>query len=465
MRTKVIKGLILGILISFTFLVNAEVKCDSGKPGDTINCSVTKTNEYSGTTSRIKVDDGLTFDSCDVCNEGNYVIAANATANFKFKIDANINESKTLNATFAGEEASIKVEVEESDDESEKTYTVTLIPGNGRANVTKSCVVNSLNTTCNVTLDDLDDANFTGWDTSKDCTEGSKGNIKVNKDITYYACYKESTNEGNDNTNNDLLLKSLVVKNGEEEIKIDFSIRIKEYNITVPTSVEILEVEAKAQDEDVEVQVSGNDKLDQEANKITIVLTDKNGAINEYIINVNKSDKVELPLLSNLIIGGYPIDFNPETFIYNVTIDSGIKELNIEPSIDNNDLDVKVTGNKNLKDGSQITIVVTDLEKDASSTYVIKIHQEISNLIIYVGIGAVLLIILIILLIIVVKKGNKNKKGNNGKKEAVKKNAKVVNNKVNIPEVKPTIPVAPITDVKPVVNEDEKSEEIEVLDF
>lgn len=467
MRVRFYKFLILCVLMCSTLVVSAEIKCAAGKPGDTVSCSVTKTNEHSGTISRIKVDQGLTFDSCDVCSEGSYVIAANTAATFKFKVDSTIKESKTLNVTFAGESGSIKVEVEESENDTEKTYTVTLIPGNNRANITKSCTVNSLNTTCNVMLDDIDDTNFAGWGTSKDCNAGSKGSIKVNKDITYYACYKNDTKEEtgtNTNVNNNLLLKSLIVKNGEEEISLDFSIRIKEYNITIPTNVESLDVEALAQDENVKVVITGNDNLDKEENKISVLLTDKDDKTNEYIINVTKSDKVELPLLSNLIIGGYTIDFKPETFIYNVSIDDGITELNIDPTVADESLDVEIIGNKDIKNSSQISIVVTDIANDASSTYVIKIEKAMSNLIIYIGIGAVLLIVLIILLIVVVKKGKK-KNNKNEKPSTDKKPGKVVNNKSNIPEVKPTIPVAPVNEVKPVNKDTEKSEEIEVLDF
>lgn len=466
MKINILKISIIVILFSFMVNVNALIKCDEGKPGDTVNCVLETT--VSGLTKNIKMDNGLTFVNCDVCDEsGNYSISENEKGNFKFKINSSISETKNLNVSIAGENGIIKVKVEEAETPDEISYTVTLVPGNGQNNITQSCIVNTLNTTCNITLEELFVEGFNGWGADKNCTSGSKGNIKVNKDVTYYACYlRENTQEENaDNVINDdvsLLLKSLVVKNQNEDINIGFSMRIKEYEISVPTSVERLDIEALPQQEDVNVSVSGNENLTNDINEIKITLTN-NDKVSEYIIKVIKKDEIEVPLLSNLVIGGYKIDFDPNKFTYSVNIDSGINKLSVEPYVDNEMLEVETFGNSNLKNGSQIKIEVRNTETEEVSTYLINITQESNNLVIYLCVGAVLLVILIILLIIVIKKGKKN---NKTKKNVNKQDSNVlvkpVSNQGNIPEVKPSV-MAP-----PTVNnsvEKEKNNDLEVLDL
>ena len=141
-------------------------------------------------------------------------------------------------------------------------------------NITQSCIVNSINSTCNITLEELSVEGFNGWGTDKNCTSGSKGNIKVNKDITYYACYKDDATDdkkNNHTTDANLLLKSLKLKNQDEEIKIGFSMRIFSYEITVPSDIQALTVEAIAQNEDVKVNVTGHNNLSKDNNEIKII--------------------------------------------------------------------------------------------------------------------------------------------------------------------------------------------------
>jgi len=472
---RYIKYLLFVLFVSVIINVDAKVKCNDGKPGDTVNCVINNAGR-GGKISNIEVSTGLTFVSCDVCNENSYKIEPNKDANFKFKISKDITESKTLTATFGGEDAKIKVIVESQDDNEEDTentstiYSVTLIPGAGQSNKTLTCTVNSLNTTCNVTLDELENEKFNGWGDNKDCTEGARGSVKVNKNVTYYACYKKDDvvdvpNEENDKS---LLLKSLIVTNGTEKVNLGFSIRKFEYDITIPTEVETLNVEATAQSDNINVEIIGNNELKNEENVIKIVLSTEDGKSNEYIINVKKNDAANNPLLSSLIVGGYNIGFNPEKYEYNLTIDEGIKSLNITATPEKENYEYKIEGNNNLKDGSKISIIVNNTDTDKSSTYIINISKENNNLSMNLGIGGIILIILIILLIVVVKKGKKSNKNNqNNKKSNVsnlfKQQGQVVNNKGNIPEVKPVIPTAPTN--SSVVKEVDKTEQVETLDL
>ena len=461
--------LFFGVIIN----VDAKVKCDDGKPGDTVNCVINNAGR-GGKISNIEVSSGLTFVSCDVCNGDSYSIEPNKDANFKFKISKDIAESKTLNATFGGEDAKIKVVIEnqgeslEDDSDNEATiYSVTLVPGMGGTNKTLTCTVNSLNTTCNVTLDELDNENFNGWGEKKDCTEGARGSVKVNKNITYYACYKKENVSEQDQTNDKtLLLKSLLIMNETEKINLGFSIRKFEYDIVIPTSVESLNVEAVAQNKNINVQVLGHENLKEDNNVIKIILSTPEGTRNEYIINVKKSDEVDKPLLSSLTVGGYDIKFDSEKFVYNLTIADGINSLSINPIPEKDTYEYNVEGNNNLKDGSKISILVKNIETGKTSTYVINIAKKSNNILIYLGIAGIILIILIILLVIVVKKGKKTKNNTtkpNNNVNNIKYQGQVVNNKSNIPEIQSVIPTAPTN--SSIVKEVDKEEQVETLEL
>ena len=95
---RYIKYFLLVFLCSLIINVDAKVTCEEGNPGATVNCVINNAGR-GGTIRNIEVSEGLTFVSCDVCNEESYTIEANKDANFKFKISDKITESKTLTAT------------------------------------------------------------------------------------------------------------------------------------------------------------------------------------------------------------------------------------------------------------------------------------------------------------------------------------------------------------------------------
>lgn len=113
-------------------------------------------------------------------------------------------------------------------------------------------------------------------------------------------------------------------------------------------------------------------------------------------INVKVIDKPKEKL--NITIEGYDLKFDPT--IKNYTLEIGSEE---ELVINTNVQDEKVTinGNKNLKNGSIITITIADEEK---TTYVISIKKKQSYIIIFISIISVLLLINLIRII------KKNKK-------------------------------------------------------
>lgn len=296
-------------------------------------------------------------------------------------------------------------------DANTKTVNVTLDPNDGNEIIIKKCDITSNNTTCSISLPKLEAENFNGWGTAKTCKEGNTGIIKVNEDITYYACYKNNENE---QKTKELYLKSLTLKDKKTEENINFgtfSIKNKEYTLSVLNSVESILVTAEAED-GISLDISGNENLSVGENRIVIKLTDAENNESKYTINITRLNEGEtinnVNFLKSLVVGGYNINFNKETFIYNLTIPSDMNKLLITAIPEDEDDETVVKNSENLTDGSQILIDVVD-QSGKTTTYTINIAKE--NSVNYILLGAIALIgmLIIILIILIIIKSKKKK--------------------------------------------------------
>lgn len=425
-------NLIIGLILFMPFLnINAlscyenviDVEKVSNFPcseinGETLTFKDEKTKEdlssffqYDSNNSNISIiDKSIKFDTS--IEVGKIIISdGTSETTIKIKNHAYIKPTTTTTTTT-------------TKDANSRTLTVTLDPNNGTETTIKTCDVKSDNTTCAVTLPKIDNENFNGWGTAKSCKEGNSGTIKVEKDITYYACYKNNENESNSNIDDpnskELLLKTLTLKDKKTEEKIDFgtfSIKNKEYSFKVLNEIENIVVNAEAE-EGINVEISGNENLSVGENKIIIKLTDNNNNQSEYILNVTRLDEGEtlstVKYLRSLVVGGYQINFNKDVFVYNLTIPNDINKLEITAVPENEEDDYVVKNSENLTDGSQIIVEV--VSKDGQTTpYTINITKE-SN-INYIVIGAIglIVILIIILIILIIMKSKKKKKSINSK--------------------------------------------------
>lgn len=310
-----------------------------------------------------------------------------------------------------------------------KVFTVTFYDGNKVDK--KTCETKGTDTICNITLPKIDKETFNGWGTAATCKEGNIGTIKVDKDITYYACYKDNNNQtSNTETNKSLFLKTLILKDEKTEEIIDFgtfSIKKKEYTFKVLNEVENINIET-TQEEDIKVNIVGNKNIKVGENKILIQLNDKNNNSEEYILNVTRLERGEtlnnIQYLKSLVVGGYDINFDKEKFIYNLTIPSNVDKLEITSIAENENFTPKVLNNENLIDGSEIKIIVNE-EDSEPTTYVINITKEEStNYLLFIGIGLIFVLIIILIILIIIKKKKSKKtqptrKPNNDKIEVL----------------------------------------------
>lgn len=307
-------------------------------------------------------------------------------------------------------------------DPSIKTITVTLDPNDGSEIKTETCDINSVNTTCYINLPKLEKDTFSGWGTAKTCKTGNEGSIKVDKDMTYYACYTDNESE----TITDLLLKTLIIKDKNTDEQIDFgtfSIKNKEYNFKVLNNVENLLIEATAE-ENIEIEITGNENLAVGENKVTIKLR-KGNDLGEYILNVTRLEVGETinntRYLKSLVIGGYEnqLNFNKEQFDYTLTIPNNINKLQITALPLDDDDRVEELNNENLDNGSKIVIKVSNDE--SSTEYTIDIIKEKnSNNLLLIGIGLIVLLIIILIILIIIKsKKNKRTQPKKNNKEKI----------------------------------------------
>lgn len=126
--------------------------------------------------------------------------------------------------------------------------------------------------------------------------------------------------------------------------------------------------------------------------------------------------KAEPVYLSDLIIQGHEIDFDKETFIYNVTLDEEETTLDIIPLLENSTDQYEIIGTDNLLDGSLITITVTNKEGN-SQNYLIKVSKTIEKAgeepkKDYSPIFIAIIVVLLFINIYRILRNNKNKKTN-----------------------------------------------------
>ena len=318
--------------------------------------------------------------------------------------------------------------------------------------IEKKCSMINGSDYCSVVLPNINVDNFNGWGIQKNCKEGISGTVKVDKNITYYACY----NIDEEIIDKELILKSLVVKDKKNYEEITFgelSDNKDNYDFKVLYDVEAIVITAVAEDEDVTVKVEGNNKLVVGKNEVFITLSDKNNNKKVYILNVERLAEGEplekIHYLSSLVIGGSQINFDKDIFEYNVTIKNDIEQLLINKEVLYENDTVTVRGNENLVNNSKVYIEVTG-EDGFVTTYTINVFKEENSNYLFIILFSLLTLLIIVFVLIVFIKKRKS-----GKLEKEKKK-----NKEKIKKAKKNVNYTP-----EVLVSDNRNDDIEVLKF
>lgn len=194
-------------------------------------------------------------------------------------------------------------------------------------------------------------------------------------------------------------IKSLVINNGEISFKKD----ITEYEITVNNEVTKLDLDISLESGNSKYTIKGNDNFKEGENLVEIKVTSQSGKETIYKINVNRLSKSNNSLLEKIEIKNYKIDFKQDKFKYIIYTDKKINSLDIITIPNDKNSYVVIGGNKNLKTGSLISIVV-QAQDGSTSMYQLYIIEKVIFIYTSLGIGTLLLLIVILGLLLRKKK-------------------------------------------------------------
>ena len=195
-----------------------------------------------------------------------------------------------------------------------------------------------------------------------------------------------------------------------------------------------IEISATAEDDRATVEGAGTIQLNEGENNITLTVKAENGSARTYNIKVVKPMAVDQSSLrlKTLVLNGINTDgkyqainleFNPDTFEYDITVPNTITSISVNPATENEDIIIESNGGENLNEGeNKIIIILTSPSDDTiKTTYTINVERQAAlitaeenglnnkQLGIVIIAGVVGLILLIVIIIAIVKHRKKKK--------------------------------------------------------
>lgn len=258
--------------------------------------------------------------------------------------------------------------------------------------------------------------------------------IKVRNEKGELRTYTININR-KDGRDNDSTLKEIKLSEGNINFKAD----ILEYKVNVKYDVETFEIKATATSEKSKVNIEGDKKLIVGENIFNITVEAENGKQTVYkVIVVRKENGYELSsnnYIKSITIKNHALDFSSN--IYRYTVKTKEDKLDLSIVLEDEKSEYKITGNKNLENGSKITIKVT-AENGDIRTYIIDIEKS-SNIIIIVIMILITIITVGLITIVLLKRKKRLKIQNKVIIEDSEKISNSVDNKETQEEVGETI--------------------------
>ncbi|MGN1341765.1 MAG: cadherin-like beta sandwich domain-containing protein [Bacilli bacterium] len=165
-------------------------------------------------------------------------------------------------------------------------------------------------------------------------------------------------------------LKSILINNSE--IK-NFNSDNYKYNIT-SNNQEITINANSEQGYSISGDI-GKKTLKYGDNKFSISVTSPSGDKKTYTLNITREESTQTCNIKNLTIEGYNLLFEPEISNYKLNINLSDTSLKISVELMDKDSKYIISGNKNLENGSTITIKVED-KNGKEKNYYINILKE-----------------------------------------------------------------------------------------
>ena len=192
---------------------------------------------------------------------------------------------------------------------------------------------------------------------------------------------KNTSEQGNEKVaDNNANLK--IMRLNMEGVNPDFDKDITEYYLIVDESIDNIDVTAVAENNDANVEISGNKGLKNGVNTIKIEVTSKDKTTKkDYIINVTKTDNIAKANtnLETLAAEYYTLspEYNANVTNYNVEVSNLTNDLNILAIPEDEDAMVEISGNKNLKVGkNKVIISVTAENGITKKDYLINVYKR-----------------------------------------------------------------------------------------
>lgn len=197
-----------------------------------------------------------------------------------------------------------------------------------------------------------------------------------NKQVTQTPNSTTVINESKSKENN---LKQLSVD--IDGMTPEFNKNTTEYYLITDLNTEKIKVTAIPVDEKATVTISGNTKLKEGANTISISVKAENGNMKMYYIYVNKVDNIAMAnaLLESLQVTNYNIypSFKSTIYNYNLDIKDNTEKLEIIAKPENENATIVIEGAEELKQGENIVKVIVTAEDGATvRTYKINAYVE-----------------------------------------------------------------------------------------
>lgn len=268
---------------------------------------------------------------------------------------------------------------------------------------------------------------------------GSSGNSggSSSTETRYPTETKPQTTKTEQTKSSNNYLSGLTVGTGT--LSPEFYRETYEYTVEFDDTVNLydlkeIEISATAEDERATVEGAGTIKLNDGENSITLTVKAENGSERTYTVKVVKPMPVEQSALrlKTLVLNGINIngeyqtiniEFNPETFDYEITVPNEITALSINPTTENEDILIETTGGESLNEGSNKIIIMLTSPSDETvkTTYTLNVERQAALVTNEQGltkeqigiiiIASVVGVILLIVIIVAIVKHHKKKKG------------------------------------------------------
>ena len=357
----------------------------------------------------------VTFSATDMTNADNEEIAdSQATATVTVKAKSSSSSSSGNNSSSSGNNSSKGNSSSSNDDDDDETTAPTFRNVNETVYVTDSGInVRSSYSTSSSSIGTLnagDELTRTGVATS--AVGGITWSRVTYEGRTAYVSSSYLTTEKPEESTNKAL-SSLTI-NGYT-LTPEFSSNITEYTLNVPEDVTSLEIDAVPEDDNAEVEITGNDGLLDGVNTVEIRVIAEDGTARTYTISVTKGEFSTIGL-SELSVDGYTLNPAFSTDIYEYTLeihDLTVTSLDVNAVADQENASVEIVGNTELKPGENIiTILVKSEDGSEIGTYqiIVNITESIEeqlipgidndDLFLYGGIALGVIVLIIIIAVI-----------------------------------------------------------------